>query len=105
MKVESPFLVLCFEIAHRISWHWRSGWDIRYEPTVWCPELKGTVCLSIDLVALLVDRAVVPATQHREIRQRGRPAFRPVAHVMTFAESYTTAWKAPPAVSVVPRAS
>jgi hypothetical protein len=38
------------------------------ESPVGAPELEHAVRLSIDLVALLVDRAMVPATQQRQIR-------------------------------------
>ena len=63
------------------------------------PELA--VGVSIHLVALLVDRAVVPATEQREVRERGRAAVRPVADVMPLAERKPAAGKAAPLVPVV----
>ena len=50
------------------------------------PERQLAVRLSIDLVALLVDRAVVPATEHGEVRQRRGAAVGPVTDVMALAE-------------------
>src|SRR5688572_28087938 len=41
-------------------------------------EPKVAVRLPIELVALFVDGAVVAATEHGEIRERGRAALRPV---------------------------
>ena len=63
------------------------GWrrDIRQRSTVRPPELERAVGLSIHLVAFFVDRAVVPATEQREVRQRGRAALRPMPHVMPLA--------------------
>ena len=55
MKVESPFLVVCFESAHWINGHYGGEWHVRDEPTVGPPELKRAVLVSIDLVSLLVD--------------------------------------------------
>src|SRR3989442_13767967 len=56
------------------------------EPPVRAPEPELAVGLSSHLVALLVDRALVPATEQREVRERGRAAVRPVADVMPPAE-------------------
>jgi len=55
------------------------------EPPVRTPEPELAVGLSIHLVALLVDRAVVPATEQREVRERRRAAVRPVADVVPLA--------------------
>jgi len=41
---------------------------------------------SLDLIALLVHRSVMPTTQQGEVRKRRRAAIRPVADVMTLAE-------------------
>jgi len=87
----------------RIRGHHCSRRHFEQASPVWPAKLQGTVVLSLELETFLVDRTVVPATQQREIRQRGRPAFRPVTDVMTFAESHTTAGKATPAISLVQR--
>ena len=69
----------------RISGHRSGRRDIRQDPTVRLPEPERAAGLSIDLVALLVHRAVVPPTEQREVRQRGRAALRPMPHVMPLA--------------------
>ena len=51
----------------RISGHRRGRRDIGQEPAVRPLERERAVGLSIDLVALLVDRAVVPATEWQVI--------------------------------------
>ena len=40
-----------------------------------------------DLVALLVHGAVMPTTEHGEVRERGRAAVGPVAQVMPLSEA------------------
>jgi len=50
-----------------------------------------------------VDRAVVPATEQGEIRQRGGTALRPVTNVMALSEADPTAREAAAAVAVVER--
>ena len=64
-------------------------------------ELKLAVGLSIELVALLMYRAVVPATQQGEIRERSRASLGPVTDVMTLAEPDPAAREAAAAVTVV----
>src|SRR2546428_712957 len=64
------------------------------EPPVRAAEPKLAIGLSIHLVALLVDRAVVPATEKREVRERRRAAVRPVADVVPLAEREPAAGKA-----------
>jgi len=70
-------------------------------PAVRVAEPKLAVGLPIELVALLMDGAVVAATEHGEIRERGRAALRPVADVMALAEADPTAREAAAAVSMV----
>jgi len=67
------------------------------------PEVELAVGLSIHLVALLVDRAVVPTTEKREVRERGRAALRPVTDVMPLAERQPAARKAAAPVAVMER--
>src|SRR6266542_965156 len=54
---------------------WR---DVGQQAAVRPPEPEHAVGLEVDLIALLVDRAVVPATEEREVGERGRAALRPV---------------------------
>src|SRR5438477_7114671 len=72
-------------------------------PPVRTPEVELAVRLSLHLVALLVDRAVVPATEQSEIRQRGGTALRPVTNVMPLPEPHATAREAAAAVAVMER--
>ena len=73
------------------------------QPAVWSPEAQFAVGLSSDLVALFMDRAVVPATEQGEIRERGGAAVRPVTDVMSLSEANTAAREAAAAVAVVER--
>ena len=50
------------------------------------PKSKLAVGLSFHLIPLLVDRAVMAAAEHREVRERGGPALGPVADVMALTE-------------------
>ena len=71
---------------HWIAGHFRKMRDLGQKPAVRAAELKLAVGLSITLVTLLVDGAVVPATEQGEVRQRRGSSVRPVADVMTLAE-------------------
>jgi hypothetical protein len=57
----------------------------------------------MDLEALLVDRAVMPATQHGEVRERRRAALRPVAQVMSLTEREPTAGEATTMIAMLER--
>ncbi len=84
-----------------IDWQCRRRRDIRQDAAVRPPEAKRAVGLSVDLITLLVDRAVMPATEQGEIRQRGRAALGPVADVMPFAEREPAAREATALVPVL----
>jgi hypothetical protein len=56
------------------------------------------------MIALLVDRAVVPAAEQGEVGERGGAALGPVAHVMPLAERQAAAREATPSVPVLERA-
>jgi hypothetical protein len=66
--------------------------------------LEHAVGLPNDLIALLMDRAMVPATEQGEIRERGWAALRPVPDVMPLAKGEPAAREAAAAVPVVKRA-
>jgi len=83
--------------------HLRRRGDVWQWPAVRAAEAKLAVGLSIDPVALFVDGAVVPATEHREIRQRGGTTLRPVTDVVALSESNPTAREAAAAVAVMER--
>ncbi len=67
-------------------------------------EPERAVGLSIEVKALFVDRAVVPATEPGEVRERGRAALRPVPDVMPLAQREPAAREAAAVVPVVQRA-
>src|SRR6266545_2867006 len=62
----------------RINGHRDRRRDVGQEAAVRPPEPERAVGLEVDLIALLVDRAVVPATEEREVGERGRAALGPV---------------------------
>src|SRR5436309_852081 len=70
---------------------------------VWSPERERAIRVSLHLVALLVDRAVVAVAEQREVRERGRATLRPVAHVMPLAQREPAAREAAALVPVVKR--
>ena len=104
VKAEPLRVVLLSEGLDRIRRHRRGRRDIRQGPAVRPPEPERAVGLAIYLVALLVYRAMVPATEQREVRQRRRPALRPVPHVMSLAQWEPAAREAAAAVPMVQRA-
>ena len=88
---------------HGIVGHLVRKRSLGENPPVRTPEVELAVRLSLHLVALFVDRAVVPATEQGEIRQRGGTALRPVTNVMPLPEPHATAREAAAAVAVMER--
>ena len=88
-RVESEALRLVPrpEGLNRISGHRDRRRDVGQETAVRPPEPERAVGREVDLIALLVDRAVVPVTEERKVGQRGRAALRPVAEVMPLGEA------------------
>jgi hypothetical protein len=101
MELKPLRLVLHPEGLDDIGGH--CGWrrDIGKRSAVRAPEPERSVGLSIDLIALLVDRAVMPATEQGQVRERGGAAARPVAEVMALAEREPAAREATGPVSMV----
>ena len=66
-------------------------------------ESKLSVRPSIELVALFVDGAVVPATEQGEIRERGGASLSPVPEVMSLPNAQAAAREATAVVPVVQR--
>ena len=85
VEAEPLRVVLFSEGLDRIRGHRRARRDFGQRSAIRPPELERAVGLAIHLIALLVYRAMVPATEQREVRQRGGPALRPVPHVMSLA--------------------
>jgi hypothetical protein len=91
------------EDRHGIAGHLRRKLDLGQKLAVRTAEPKLAVRLSIELVALLVNGAVMPATEQSEIRERGGAPLCPVTDVMSLAETNPAAREAAAAVSVVER--
>jgi hypothetical protein len=72
MELEPLRHALRPERARRIGGHRRWRGHVGQNLAVRAPELERAVGPSLDSVALLVHRPVMPAAQEREIRQRGR---------------------------------
>jgi hypothetical protein len=88
---------------HCIARYFRRTRDLGQKPAIRATEPKLAVGLSLELVALLVNGAVVPPPEQGEIRERGGASLGPVTDVMTLAESNTAAREAAAAVSVMKR--
>ena len=86
---------------HGIAGNVERRWHLGHEPAVRATEPKLAIGLSIELVALFVNRAVMPTTEQGEVRERGGAAVRPVLDMMTLPEAYATAWKATATVAIV----
>ncbi len=101
MQVKPVGLVPRSEDFNRIAGHlgWRRHFGERSAVRATEPELA--IRLSLELVPLLVHRAVVAATEQREIREGRRAAMGPVPDVMALAEPDPAAREAAAAVSVV----
>ena len=88
---------------HWIAGHFRKMRDLGQKPAVRAAESKLAVGLSIHLVAVLVNGAVVPSTEHGEIRERGGAPLGPVTDVKSLAEPDATAGEAAAGVSMMER--
>ena len=86
-----------------IAEYLRSNRDLGQKPAVRPAEAKLAVGLSIELVTLLVDGAMVPTTEQSQIRERCRAPLGPVPDVMSLAESHAAAREAAAAVSMMER--
>jgi len=78
--------------------------NLRQQSAVRPPEAELSIGLSFHLVALFVDRAMVPATEHHEIRQCRRASMRPVPDVMSLTERPATAREAAAVIAMLKRA-
>jgi len=103
MDTKSPRVVPCSKNLDGIRRHFGEWRDLGQCPAVRPSKPKRAIGPSIDLIALLVDSAVMPATQQREIRERRRTAVNPVPDVMSLAERKSAARKATAAIPMVER--
>jgi hypothetical protein len=97
-------VVLRPESIDGIRGHRSRRWYLGQEPAVRSLEPEGAVGPACDLVALLMHRTVVPATQEREVREHGRAALLPVAEMVSLGETAAAAREAATAIAVVERA-
>jgi len=77
---------------------------LRQEPAVGAPETERAIGLSLDLIALFVNSAMVPTTEQGEIREDCSAAVRPVTDVMTLAERQPAAREATAVIAMLKRA-
>jgi hypothetical protein len=82
--------------GHRGLWRY-----LRQELAVRAPELERAVGTTLHSEAFLVKRAMMPATEESEVRERGGAALRPVADVVALASGQTAAREAASLVSMV----
>ena len=76
---------------------------LRQQVAIRPPELERPVGSPRDLKALLVHRAVMSTTEHREVGQRRRAPVHPVAEVMPLAETDSATRKPAALVPMVER--
>jgi hypothetical protein len=100
VQVEPVCLVSRSKDPNGIAGYLRRRRHVGENSAVRATEPKVAVRLAIDLIAFLVDGAVVAATEHREIRECGRAALCPVTDVMPLAEADPAAREAAAPVSV-----
>ena len=84
--------------GHRGRWR-----HIREGPAIRAPERQRAVEPARDLETLLVHRAMMPAAEQGEVRERCRPAMRPVAEIMPLAMAHPAAREAAAPVPSVER--
>jgi hypothetical protein len=96
-------IVSCSQAFHWIAEHFSGTRHLGQKPAVQATEPQLAVGPSIELVAFLVNGAVVSPTEQGEIRERGGASLSPVMDVMALAESHPAARKAAAAISVMER--
>ena len=96
-------VVTPLESADRIGGHLGRRWDLGQGLAIRPTEPKRAVEPAMDSVALLVNRAVMPATEQREIGKRRRSPFRPVAEMVPLREADAAARKATASIAVMER--
>jgi len=101
VDVESVPDVRGAEGLKRVGGHPRRRRDVGQHSSVRPPELQRTVGLSGDVITLFVHRAVMPATEQREIRERRRAAGRPMTDVMPLRNPQSAAREATVAIPML----
>ena len=101
MKVEPLSVVHREQRVDGIARHRDERRNVRQWPAVRSPEAELSISLSLHLITLFVHRAVMAATQQRQIRQRGGASVGPVANVMALTERSCAAGEAAAPVPVL----
>ena len=105
MKMKPLSDVARLETLHRIGEHCGRRRHLGQRPTIGPSELERAVWVSIDVVALLVDGAVMAATEQGEIRERGGATLRPVTEMMPLGEAPVAARKPAAAIPSMKRSA
>ena len=101
VKVEPMSVVHREQRVDGIARHRDERRNVRQWPAVRSPEAELSISLPFHLITLFVHRAVMPATQQREIRQRGGASVGPMANVMALTERSCAAGEAAAPVPVL----
>jgi hypothetical protein len=96
-------LVPCTKGSDGIGGYLGRRRDVGQQPAIRAMEVKLTVRLSVERESLLMDSAMVAATEQGEIRERGRAAVRPVTDVVALPEPHAAAREAATAVAMMQR--
>jgi hypothetical protein len=102
-RVEAQAHLVVTRAQHRdgILAHGRRRRYLGKRPAIRSPEPEDPVGPARDLIALLVNGAMMPTAQKGEVRQRGGPALGPVLEMMPLAEADTTAREAAALIPVL----
>ena len=103
VEAKAVRLVTGAERRDGISGHGGRRRHLRQRAAVRPPESERPVGPARDLVALLVDGAVMPAAEECEVRERCRTAVGPVAEMVPLSEADAAAGEAAAAVPMVER--
>jgi hypothetical protein len=105
VDAESKRIVPCAQLYDRIGGHRGRCRDDGEHPALWRAERQIAARFARHLIAFLVNCAVMPPTERREIRERRRPAMRPVPDVMALAKPRAAAGEAAALIAVMQRPS
>ena len=103
VRRDAPLAVPTHQRLDWIRRELRQWWCLEQRLSLRCEEHDLPVAVATDLVATLVDPAMMAATQEQRIVQLGLSAVRPVHDVVGVGEAEPTAWEATPTVSDVER--
>jgi hypothetical protein len=98
-------LVALSQDAHGIRRNLRRSRHLGQKQAARPAELKLAIRLSVELITLFVDGAVMAATQKRQVRERRGAAVRPVPDVMALAKPHSAAREAATPVTMLKRTS